>query len=409
MQYLDNDMDELFRKAAENFKLKDGKDWDKVAASLHEPALTTLENLQGARKYPMLIIFSLLTLTSVITFLVTQEKSVTAIHSGVLQNKHQAAPSINVLEHIAQELSAPNNNISKQSRLNIALRLKKSNGINQDSPHSVTTGIIITPERRISNNYVLDQAQNIEKQSNKIMESELADTLFKQSPMMLDKMEAQNDSAENSNAATSGIPIQSSKRKRGIYAGLFAGSQLNQVEGQGFNKMGLSVGLMAGYAINKKLSIEGGLFYSQKHYYSDGKYFNMKKGAMPAGMKVINLEGTTDILEIPVKLKYDLIQKRKGALYITAGLSSYILDKEKNQYFILINGVEQDMNVNYKQRKTYLAGAVNFSAGYNINIQEKSSIRIEPYIQIPFKGTGVGSLRVMTTGIHIGVTRDFHR
>ncbi len=65
----------------------------------------------------------------------------------------------------------------------------------------------------------------------------------------------------------------------------------------------------------------------------------------------------------------------------------------------------------YTQKgKPYLAGALNVSAGYTFRLQKKSDIRIEPYVQIPFKGTGVGSMRVMTTGIHLrSHPRDFHR
>jgi hypothetical protein len=126
-------------------------------------------------------------------------------------------------------------------------------------------------------------------------------------------------------------------------------------------------------------------------------------------MEVISLEGSSNVVEIPARIKYDLIDKKKGELFVTAGLSTYILTKENNQYYALINGTPQNSTVVYDERKTYLAGGMNLSAGYSIHLKKKTDIRIEPYLQIPFKGTGVGSMRVTTTGLNIGITRNLHK
>jgi hypothetical protein len=111
------------------------------------------------------------------------------------------------------------------------------------------------------------------------------------------------------------------------------------------------------------------------------------------------------VIEIPLKVKYDVIDKKKGELFVTAGISTYILTKENNQYYALINGSPQNSNVIYTDKKTYLAGGLNLSTGYSIHLKKKTDIRIEPYMQMPFKGTGVGSMRVTTAGLNIGITR----
>ena len=51
--------------------------------------------------------------------------------------------------------------------------------------------------------------------------------------------------------------------------------------------------------------------------------------------------------------------------------------------------------------KNYLGAEVNISAGYQHTLNAHTDIRIEPYLQIPLKGVGVGAMPVMSTGIHI--------
>src|SRR5205823_3468111 len=97
------------------------------------------------------------------------------------------------------------------------------------------------------------------------------------------------------------------------------------------------------YQINNKVSIETGILLSQKHYFTEGKYFNMDKisSSMPPGMKVLSIEGSSTVFEIPVKFKYSVLSKHKNAFFTSAGLSSYLLTKEKNNYLTLMNGTKE--------------------------------------------------------------------
>jgi hypothetical protein len=197
------------------------------------------------------------------------------------------------------------------------------------------------------------------------------------------------------------------KNKHGLYAGVVLGPALNEVKSQGLKKMGFDIGIIAGYQLNGKLSIETGLLFAKKYYFSDGKYFNPGKtnASMPASMKVLSLEGSSAVIEVPVKLKYDVLQINKVNLFTSAGVSSYLLTKEKNKYRALLNGTEQNITSTYKKGSRYFAAAVDLSVGYERKIGKFTSIRIEPYLQIPLKGIGVGAMPVMSSGLHLGITR----
>ena len=84
---------------------------------------------------------------------------------------------------------------------------------------------------------------------------------------------------------------------------------------------------------------------------------------------------------------------------------SYLLTNEENEYILLVNGAEMNVTSTYPDASKYFASAIDISFGYEYFFNPLTSLRIEPYVQIPLKGIGVGSMRVMSSGIHAGFTR----
>jgi hypothetical protein len=195
-----------------------------------------------------------------------------------------------------------------------------------------------------------------------------------------------------------------------FYYGITAGTDFNSIKAQGSIKSGWNIGFVGGYYFNKKISIETGLRFSQKYYSTMGDYFSTKVigPAMPAAMKIMEVDGFSKIIEIPVALRYDFIQNYKGSFFTSAGFSSYILTKEDNEYHTYMNGAEEMMYGTYKNNKQYFAASVDFGMGYSRKLGNRSYIRIQPYVQIPLKGIGVGDLQIMSTGLRIGLTRQAH-
>lgn len=128
-------------------------------------------------------------------------------------------------------------------------------------------------------------------------------------------------------------------------------------------------------------------------------------GSMPADMKIISVEGNSNLYQIPIAIKYDIAHKKEGNFFASAGISSYLLTKEKNDYQTSINGVQHNMIGLYKNVTAGFASSMDVSIGYEHTLQQRATIRIQPYLQIPLKGIGMGSMQVMSTGIHIAYTR----
>lgn len=430
MQYVENDMDELFRKAGENYPLKtELSDWDTIALFLKPSSISNKKNPAKKKKYSWFGLLALLIAVTGISLIVfnnryssSSEKAMTAI-----QLMKRSKESINEKPWNSPlsetDLQLSNFNSKREiiatkriftagnfSRLNYSITNNKNPASFRENEQDSKT---IYPSSQIHPDIIKylnnKAAQNtIDNEPLGVPESKPGN-LSKQ--VEAKKEEATLTPLKSTDSVHNRVPSLTNKiggtiEKSGFYFGIVAGPQLNQVKGQGFTKTGFSTGLLAGFSLNKQLSVETGVLYSKKHYYSNGKYFDMNKAgnSMPANMELISLTGCSNIFELPVKLKYDFGRRNRSNWFFTTGISSYLLTKENNEYIALVNGAQQNQNGNYMKKRGYFSGAVNVSFGYEVRTWQQTSIRIEPYMEIPIKGIGIGNLQVMTTGLHFGIT-----
>jgi hypothetical protein len=82
------------------------------------------------------------------------------------------------------------------------------------------------------------------------------------------------------------------------------------------------------------------------------------------------------------------------------------MTKEANRYQAVVSGQEQEINSTYKNADFYTAAQLRLAAGYQHTVGKKMNARVEPYIQIPLKGIGIGTLPVTGTGLQLVLTRN---
>jgi hypothetical protein len=420
MQYVENDMDDLFRKAAQNYPLKtEAKGWDDIAGVLAPQAnREAIIDKKSKRKNRWLIFLVFLMVSSVVSFFIYTNNNVQRPSSNAIVKN---IPVIKNAETVEEKI----NNIQNNSiRIKIEKPVDKKNKIKYQSPAG--DGINIVGQNRLNKNFkqLLSTHINsgsIENTDGNFVESTLATNNVpskeltktgKDYPSAVEESEVKKNkqiiNSKDSAAEVNRLPankVKASSGRQGFYFGVVAGPQFSQVKGQGFTKTGFDAGLLAGFRFNKKFSAEAGLLYAAKHYYSDGKYFDMTKTAstMPANMKLINLKGSVNVFEVQAKLKYDFITAKKSSWFIGTGISSYILTQESNDYFADVNGVQQNLHAKYESNKGYFLTVVDVSFGNEFKIGKRAALRIAPYWQIPLKGMGVGAMSVSGAGLHIGL------
>ena len=198
------------------------------------------------------------------------------------------------------------------------------------------------------------------------------------------------------------------QKEHGLYAGIVFSPDISTVKFQSIKKIGVSMGVLVGYQINKRISVESGVSWSIKNYYTDGKYFSTTRVYTNSTAKIKNVDGVCNMIEIPLTIKYNLTTCKTN-FSTSAGLSSYLIKNEKYNYTIDNSGQQYQHSATYSNSSTALLAVANFSVGYNKALKKNISLRIEPYIKIPLKGMGIGSLPIMSTGFNIGITKKITR
>jgi hypothetical protein len=434
MQHLDNDMDDLFQRAAENYPLKiDDGDWESVASKIADALgpsnITVAPAKKGGRKMIALAILLLIMSFSWYVFQKPSEKIIRKNSIGLSKNRNTPSGKPEMTnEYPGKKTTSQQNDILTQNTgqnknglpFSAATEARPVNAITSEAFASATkterqdaSGKSMPTKQPVKGYgnyyaYFLSAGDFSKQERQKLIEgskNNVESTLFpakKYIPLLKDASILEKNSV---NAPMKKKP-GALDRKQGSYFGFIAGPDLSKVHSGPFN-FGFDVGLLFGYKINPKVSFETGLIKGRKNYTSDGTSFNMGKisQSMPAGMTINDLASRSNLIEIPLKVKYGFATKKNFRLFVTGGLSSYIMTKEKNIYNASINGnAEKLKGVYYKNNYRFPADAT-ISAGYEHGISRYLDFRIETFLKIPVQGIGVGSLPLTSTGLQVGITR----
>ncbi len=192
--------------------------------------------------------------------------------------------------------------------------------------------------------------------------------------------------------------------KRWSYS-LVAGPDFSLVKNKPTSKAGYSIGLMAGYKLNKKITVQAGILWDKKNYYADGKHLDTSKLKLPSHSKVLSVEGNCSMFEIPVQIQYNFITTERSAWFASAGLSSYLMKSEA--YDISYKRYNQPYykDYSYANSTQNWFSILTINAGYRRMIANSSAIEIVPYYKIPMKGIGIGNLPVSSAGVYFIFTR----
>lgn len=193
--------------------------------------------------------------------------------------------------------------------------------------------------------------------------------------------------------------------KKGLYYGLTLSPDITTVKMQRTSNVGYNIGLIAGYRFSKRLAVETGVIYERKYYYSIGKHFNTKNTPWPSNSKIIDVDGWCNMYEIPLNVRYTFSINAKSSWYVNGGISSYIMKKQGYDYTYDYYGTRVKRNWEYNTSTKDWLSNVHVGVGYERPVGVLGTLRVEPYVMIPLKGIGVGELPVTSAGLNIGLTR----
>jgi hypothetical protein len=155
---------------------------------------------------------------------------------------------------------------------------------------------------------------------------------------------------DKANTETSATKVKKATvRKNRVYAGIVAGPDISTTKLSKAKGVGYSAGLLIGYKVSNKFSLETGLMWDRKRYQATGKDFNTKKLNWPPHTNLLEISGYCDMFEIPLAVRYDLTSGQANKWFIKAGSSSYLMKKEDYQYKTERYGVYYNGNRTYEK------------------------------------------------------------
>jgi hypothetical protein len=446
-------MDELFKKAAEEYPLNtDSSDWNKVYKALSPQNVPLEDTAKKNRSRRLLWLLLLLPLIAVIykySFNYTRGSRQESISKKYNQDE---AKQKNIEEEIAGRkksevtLSGSNNTTTTSKKLidntqkknpgpssvrhisdeqNVSAQpvniYKKNDNITDptnSSNYKISASNTAPHTKADKKNQISDNNNNQTLDNNKtstvIGNPDLNKEAIIKPGIIKPETQSETNNSENKkltaadSLANHSINKASKKKSKEhhLYAGIIGGGDISTIKFQKIIKTGFIAGIITGYKLNKKWSIESGFYIDKKSYYTDGKYFSTKKVYIPTYTKIEDIDGDCHMIELPVNVKYNFKSDKKITWFALIGTSSYLMKKEEYEYRYKSYGELKEKQLSYKNSSKNWASIINVSAGYSRNIGRNGTLRIEPYIKIPFKGVGIGSLPITSSGVYFGFTKN---
>ena len=463
MFYLKNDdMEELFRKAAENYEVDTQKasDWERVHATLH--GKDTLPEEGGKKKKKRRFIFWWFLLfpagwlahnTWNKTFNrqpLRNENKIAYQQPGVIQVQ-PAVPAHNIdfaegnkaksagnnATHNESESSSLKTDVTGTNKLHLAPDVNNRLNIRASKNNPTST---YTRDKKTNNSslpYVngsskhktgyRDKLGNMQDKAGESLRGlSYAPALLLQKvdvrDMILPALIVEKNIRQNSITLKNADKIQQepttgqgvklippSAGNRYFYVQALVSPDISTIKFQKISGLGYSAGLLLGYHISKRWNVEVGALWEKKLYYTKGEYFDKSKlGQYWQNAEIYSVDGNCSMITIPVNIRYNFSAGKKNDWFITGGMSSYLMNNEYYDYKYEYYGDIRYRGYEYKENSQVWMAAINLGVGYERSIGKSFRLRAEPYFRLPVSGIGKGNLSLNSAGIFIGIGKKIH-
>jgi hypothetical protein len=218
-----------------------------------------------------------------------------------------------------------------------------------------------------------------------------------------------NDSLLNQMAQSNApVPAKSVHINRSLNIGLAFGPDYTDAGGIANNQLSNNIGITVGYYLTSKLSVNTGLFYSNKFYWSPGHGPGIQPAYQQGGNTatfayaphIEYVNGSCNMYEVPLTLRYDFTKTgEKTKFFVNAGLSSYFMLKQTYIYFFHSSGRPLAWKTTDDAQANYWFGVGDLSFGLETDMGKGFSFQAEPFFRIPLQQMGLENLKLNSYGI----------
>ena len=202
---------------------------------------------------------------------------------------------------------------------------------------------------------------------------------------------------KNSSGATGLVPSPN------IRLGLVVGPDLSTAGSlSGFESPGYKLGISADITLGRRFAISTGVIHSNVRYTARGSEYQFPSGYVPDGIVAQKTFAECAILEIPLALKYRIMDLNRSAIFISTGLSSYIMLNEDYQ-FTYADKHNPDNKIvrewSTQSGRAHIFSNASISVGYEQVLNDHLGIQIQPYVNFPLAGVGAGNVNLYSAGV----------
>ncbi len=164
------------------------------------------------------------------------------------------------------------------------------------------------------------------------------------------------------------------------------------------------VGVGAGYRIKDRLSVQTGFYSGRKIYQAGPGDYKARPGSYWDTVNMIRINANCLVFDIPLSVRYEMLQSKNLNFYTVAGLSSFLMKSETYDYHYryYYNGAYRRAQRTYTGNKHFLSVA-NLSIGMEHKLPGGFYLQAEPYVKIPLTGVGEGKVNLYSAGLQIGL------
>src|SRR6266542_1435607 len=303
MQDVNPDMDDLFKQAADEYPLKTNTaDWETISQKLYTGKnKVTKKQVYNERKWALLSLLLLIPIGLIVTQYYKAHKEQTQTVANIKDKEVQSLPLDKKAEVLNKTETGKQINNEIKEKINSVISKRIYSGQRNDNI-SMTT------------NEVTEQ-----KKLTSMINNNQSEKLFEGIPNNI-------ASTANNTSNQKNIKQRNNKLKRFYIGGLMA-PEFTVVKFQPVKKAGFDMGILIGYDLSDKFSLELEAVLAHEYYYTDGKYI-APQTIRRDNLKILDVNAFNSITEIPLTLQYNIKNEKNIRFFASAGCVSYVIHKE---------------------------------------------------------------------------------
>ncbi|WP_156123716.1 hypothetical protein [Flavihumibacter sp. ZG627] len=183
--------------------------------------------------------------------------------------------------------------------------------------------------------------------------------------------------------------------------------EVSGVNGKGKLRFGMGMGI--GMKLSRSMFIQAGVINTNKVYSADGSNYYPKPGSYydNENLKIQYVEADCNIIEIPLQIGMNIIQRKRNTIFIMAGITASIMQKEFYKYQYTRYGVPAESEYTYRTKSFDPVTGAGISVGYQRKINSRLVLQLNPYYNFPLNGIGEGRVEISSAGLQAGLRYNF--